>query len=106
MKCPRCMPLNMQLQSGDTFSRFHCQDQEALVIALDGVTAVIAMDTARFMILNKIHPANSDQFSKVWAARDASKALAGFLGVRIGALLQCPPLSEAAALTWATWRSR
>ena len=69
------MPLTMRLE---TLNRFHRQDQEALVMAAEGGPTFIAMDAARFQVIQKYYAANSDQFSEAWAARDAAKALAGF----------------------------
>jgi len=77
------MPLTMRLVSGDRRSRFHRQDQEALVMAADDGPTFIAIDAARFQVLEKFSdPVDCDQFSQVWTAREAAKALAGFLGVK------------------------
>lgn len=70
------LPLTMRLESGDSV-RFHRGAQEAVVLAAEGGPTLIALDAARFQVPWLAH---ADQFDKGWAARDAAKALAGFLG--------------------------
>ena len=91
------MPLATYLECGDRVS----QAQEALVLAAEGGPTFVALDAARFQVLVPPYfPAAADQFSEEWVAREASKALAGFLGTNGG---QREGDEERVAVSTAAW---
>ena len=91
------LPLATYLECGDSLS----QCQEALVLAAEGGPTLVAIDAARFQVLRPPwFSAAADQFSEEWMVRDASKALAGFLGAKAG---RCEDDSESIVVSTAAW---